>query len=348
MCIRKLTHFRMLLGLLILLFIQACASPVATYQEVLEDANKATANNVTAMAAYYTTANRLALKSYLDSRMRDLVRPNYSKMKHIIIMQPEQIRKRVTIFNQLSAFSNATLQMALAKDAAEFKAKADQASEVAAQAAKTLKDVASIAATAGTPLAGVAVNSIPAPELVKSLGEQLSNLGQYYLEAKAKHRLDATFTKENMDKVNMVLVALTDDMITCANILEGVVQSDSSHELVDFIFYQKYMKDLREKNARSQVKVYAEAWAGFVTERDDVVSSMMQVLQVQAEPATEGLSAWIALNNGLIVYAKSGQTKADKDALRALAKTALASSNMVLESLKIYEGTKTSEKTSKQ
>lgn len=347
MDIRKYNKFQVALSFLLLIFIQACVSPVATYREVLQDANKAVANNTTALVGYYSTTNELSIRSYLDSRMIDFEPARYKEIMTHLIIKPDHIRKRAELISGLSLFSNMMLQVALAKDAAEFKSNAKQAGVVAGKVSKTLKDVAANV-TLVTPFVSTILNGIPVEKAFEAAGEQIGNIGAYCKEEKAKEKLNRAFSQENMDKINAVLIFLEDDMIACANRLEDIITSDSAHELATFKLYGKYFKSKYGKKPNFGDKTYAEAIEGFVSQRDKTVNAFMKMLVVKAEPATEGLSALINLNNGLVVYAKSGQTTADKDALRALAKTALESSNMVLESLKIYEETQTSEKTNKQ
>jgi hypothetical protein len=337
---------RIALPILLLVSMQACASPLVTYRDTLTDTDKAIANNVTALMGYYSTANKLAVRSYLDARIAALEHAKYQNLKKQIIISPDQIRIRVQVIAQLTAFSNMMLQVALAKDAEEFKSKAIQAGAFAEKAAGELKK-ASGTIVAVVPLAVAAVNLLPAEKTLSTAGEVVGEVGKYLMEVKAERRLDKAFTKENMRRINDILIFLSQDMIDCANKLEEVLTTDSSHMLAGFNLYTDYVKSLRGKWTSSRDKNFLEARAGFTTKRDDTVEAMMKVLQVKSEPATEGLSALIDLNDALVVYAVSKQTKADKEALQARAKASLAASNAVLESLKIYEPSKSSDKDKK-
>lgn len=334
---------RLALVIVLLASIHACASPLATYREVQTDYSKSVANIVVAQQGYYDTANKLAIRSYLDSKSASLESANYGEMKGSIVISPEQRRVRAEVLSQLSAFSVTMLSIALAKDAEEFKATALQAGKVAGNIADELKKAGGSISNI-VPGGGIAVKAVPAGEAIKTAGAVIGEVGKYLIEARTESRLDQAYTKENMRKVNDALLFLADDMIDFANRLESIVIGDSGRAVAGFNLYVAYVKSLRGRWIDSRDKAFLEARAGFPAKRDEVVDVMTRLLHIQGEPATEGLMALRELNDALVVYAHSKQGPADKKALMLRAKTALSASTAVVESLEFYKPTIAAEK----
>lgn len=313
-----------LLGLL--LGLCACSPPLSTYKAAQQKYEQATDNIVQAQRTYYELANDLAVSSYIEARVAEVQGVNYQEMMKAPVISTDKVRARLEALQTLSVFAKTSLAIAMAQDAEDFGANARQAGNVASKVSN------GIAQFVGQSQAGDVLSSVFA-----QAGNVIGAIGQHLMESDAEKRLDQIFSKSNMAKLNAVLVLLADDLIECSNRLDTILVSNTARSAAEFNNRAKYVTDLRKQWKTKRNRAYLKSINDLQKQGDELRAQVRRLMQAQLEPATEGIMSLIDLNDALVVYASSKQTKADKNALLVRANNALGASIQTKAAISIYQ-----------